>query len=289
MGNCSSTPSALCCKKRRRHHWPSSPFTWPAIPGRQRIKCTTPSALHCIPLAADESSNGGGGSPRALQRSNAVRRPPVSSRSHSRTPSPHPGPGTLRVRNTTPPPPRPTSIVPTLLLTTTPSTNQTSSLSHRCSTAPTSPTTVIGSVHHHAVVCGDADHRPPATLYMVDGEVLGSGGEGDDTSPRYELRWIDALRAPGAGGYRTVVDVVEERRSGRLTVVNGRASLEDQDEGEDESGGSPGLQQQQQRQFQRVPEMTAQLRPRASVGQEMGRQHRWDFVPRGTLVSSAQQ
>lgn len=51
---------------------------------------------------------------------------------------------------------------------------------------------------------------------MVDGEVVGSDEE------RLELRWIDALRAPGApGGYRTVVDVVEERRSGRLAVVNG--------------------------------------------------------------------
>ncbi len=51
---------------------------------------------------------------------------------------------------------------------------------------------------------------------MVDGEIVGSDEE------RLELRWIDALRAPGApGGYRTVVDVVEERRSGRLTVVNG--------------------------------------------------------------------
>ena len=51
---------------------------------------------------------------------------------------------------------------------------------------------------------------------MVDGEVIGGDEE------RLELRWIDALRAPGVpGGYRTVVDVVEERRSGRLTVVNG--------------------------------------------------------------------
>lgn len=75
---------------------------------------------------------------------------------------------------------------------------------------------------------------------MVDGEVIGSDEE------RLELRWIDALRAPGApGGYRTVVDVVEERRSGRLTVVNGGG-----DRGSEDSvrldapyplrGGNPG-------------------------------------------------
>lgn len=76
---------------------------------------------------------------------------------------------------------------------------------------------------------------------MVDGEVIGSDEE------RLELRWIDALRAPGApGGYRTVVDVVEERRSGRLTVVNGGGG----DRGSEDSvrldtsyplrGGNPG-------------------------------------------------
>lgn len=73
--------------------------------------------------------------------------------------------------------------------------------------------------------------RRRGTVYVVDGEVVGGGGadgrngtgvSGSDgvESPRLELRWIDALRAPGAGGYRTVVDVVEERRSGRLVVVN---------------------------------------------------------------------
>ena len=57
---------------------------------------------------------------------------------------------------------------------------------------------------------------------MVDGEIVGSDEE------RLELRWIDALRAPGApGGYRTVVDVVEGRRSGRLTVVNGGRDSDD--------------------------------------------------------------
>ncbi|KAL8826013.1 MAG: hypothetical protein Q9170_007569 [Blastenia crenularia] len=108
------------------------------------------------------------------------------------------------------------------MLNATPSTNQTSQTS-RFSTAPTSPTTVISSVHNRS---GGSER--PRTLYMVDGEIIGGGSE-EDGSPRLELRWIDALRAPGApGGYRTVVDVVEERRSGRLTVVNGngRASLD---------------------------------------------------------------
>ncbi|KAL8751265.1 MAG: hypothetical protein Q9199_006538 [Rusavskia elegans] len=82
-------------------------------------------------------------------------------------------------------------------------------------TSPTSPTTIISSSYNYSSSSG-SNGRRPRTLYMVDGEVVGSDEE------RLELRWIDALRAPGApGGYRTVVDVVEERRSGRLAVVNG--------------------------------------------------------------------
>ncbi|KAL8971664.1 MAG: hypothetical protein Q9197_003160 [Variospora fuerteventurae] len=256
MGNCSSTLCALRSKERN-HCW-TSPFTWPPLTGKR----TKPT-----PFADETNSNDG--SPSNLHRSNAVRRPPVS---HSRTPSPNPGPTTLRVRNTTPSPPRPTSIVPTLLLTTTPSTNQTSvSNSSTALTSPTSPTTVISSVRNRTVAGEDR----PATLYMVDGQVI--GGSPRDES-RYELRWIDAWRGPGGDGHRTVVDVVEERRSGRLTVVNGRASLE-------EMAGSDGHASQQQQ--SRQPEMV-QMTPRTQaishggVIRDMLQQGlRWDFIPRG--------
>ncbi|KAL8785666.1 MAG: hypothetical protein Q9213_003225 [Squamulea squamosa] len=121
----------------------------------------------------------------------------------------------------TPPPNRPTSTAPTLLLVGTSSTDPPTSVSHSSRTAatnttsPTSPTTVISSSYGYSS-SGSANNGRPRTVYMVDGEVVGGDEE------RLELRWIDALRAPEApGGYRTVIDVVEERRSGRLTVVNG--------------------------------------------------------------------
>ncbi|KAL8909444.1 MAG: hypothetical protein Q9171_005042 [Xanthocarpia ochracea] len=122
----------------------------------------------------------------------------------------------------TPPPLRPSSIAPTLMLLGTPSTGPPTSMSRSSrtaatnSTSPTSPATIVSSPYTYSSSSGSANNGRPRTLYMVDGEVIGGDEE------RLELRWIDALRAPGVpGGYRTVVDVVEERRSGRLTVVNG--------------------------------------------------------------------
>ncbi|KAL8923040.1 MAG: hypothetical protein Q9208_004852 [Pyrenodesmia sp. 3 TL-2023] len=232
----------------------------------KRIKRTLIS--HCAPKASATVFNNthdnntapitaqttGGESPPSLHRSNAIRRVVPASRSGSGSSSSSPRfitPTRLRVRNTTPSPTRPTSIVPTLMLHNTPSTNQTS-LSR--STAPTSPsaTTFISSVHH-------LGHERPTTMYMVDGVAIDSEAEG---SPPYELRCVDAYR-------RVVVDVVEGRRSGRLTVVNGdgRASLDTvesrEDDGESAVDGRtipppPPRQQQQQRQ----PEMV-QVPPKA--------------------------
>ncbi|KAL8716862.1 MAG: hypothetical protein Q9225_005842 [Loekoesia sp. 1 TL-2023] len=239
MGNICSKPSTTCCK--RKACFP--PFSRHAE-NCKRIKYTiVPQSDPDAPKTSpnnnrNRNGNGNSGSPHTLQRSNAIRRAPAE-RSRSSSPSLF-SPARLRVRNVTPPPARPTSIVPTLMLNGTPSTNQTS-LSR--STAPTSPTTVISSVHHSG-----ADR--PTTLYMVDGEVIGSEVEG---SPRLELRWIDALRVPGAGGYRTVVDVVEERRSGRLTVVNGRASMETTESGRNGGMGQNISRQQQQEMVQVSP------------------------------------
>ena len=106
---------------------------------------------------------------------------------------------------------------------------------------------------------------------MVDGEVIGNGAEG---SPRLELRWIDALRAPGAGGYRTVVDVVEERRSGRLTVMNGRASV-DTTASNNWNGGVggqvlPRQPQQQQQQQQEMVQISPIPRGDDGKGKVMG-------------------
>ncbi|KAI4120037.1 MAG: hypothetical protein LQ338_007203, partial [Usnochroma carphineum] len=256
MGNCFSTSSVICCKKRK--HWP------PALTCHERPCKRIKYAI--VPQSNAGSNNNRNnhntttvngdsncsGSPRTLHRSNAIRRPRTASRSSSSTPNLS-SPARLRVRNATPPPARPTSIVPTLMLNGTPSTGQTS-LSR--STAPTSPTTVISSVHHPG-----NDRR--TMLYMVDGEVIGSEAEG---SPRLELRWIDALRAPGAGGYRTVVDVVEERRSGRLTVVNGngRASLETVEsrkngEGRIANGSMDRFEPHHQQQQPKPPELTPRL------------------------------
>ncbi|KAI4248208.1 MAG: hypothetical protein LQ352_005990, partial [Teloschistes flavicans] len=211
-------------------------------------------------------------SPPTLQRSNAIRRVP-NSRSRSRSSSkssPHtPGPSRLHIRNITPPPRRPTSIVPTPtgIFTSTPSTFQTS-LSR--STVPTSPTTsptnttIISSNIHGSTSGGER----PRTVYMLDGEIINDSREGPD-SPKLELRWIDALRAPEApGGYREVVDVVEERRSGRLTVVNacgdeGKVSEESQQptraKGHDTAktwpGASGGRQRRDGRKEEREMEM----------------------------------
>ncbi|KAL8647572.1 MAG: hypothetical protein Q9226_006376 [Calogaya cf. arnoldii] len=218
MGNLCSTPSTTCCKRpcpfpALRHHARGCKRIKYSLvpqrdPDRQRRKN---SAL------ANNYRNGG--SPNTLHRSNAVRRPGNSS---SQSSSPHPPrPSRLEIRNATPPPFRPSSIVPTLMLVGTPSTDPPTSKSRSSrtnathTTSPTSPTTIISSPYNYSTSSGSAGRRP-RTLYMVDGEVVGSDEE------HLELRWIDALRAPGApGGYRTVVDVVEERRSGRLTVVNG--------------------------------------------------------------------
>ena len=218
MGNLCSTPSTTCCKR---------PCAFPAIRhharGCKRIKYTL------VPqrdpdrqrrrAGALANNYRNGESPNTLHRSNAIRRP-GHSRSQSSSPNP-PRPSRLEIRNVTPPPYRPSSIVPTLMLVGTPSTDPPTSVSRSSrtgatvTTSPTSPTTIISSSYNYSSSSG-SNGRRPRTLYMVDGEVIGSDEE------RLELRWIDALRAPGApGGYRTVVDVVEERRSGRLTVVNG--------------------------------------------------------------------
>ncbi|KAL8632197.1 hypothetical protein Q9189_002107 [Teloschistes chrysophthalmus] len=176
-------------------------------------------------------------SPPTLQRSNAIRRVPASrSRSGSSSyPSPPtPGPSRLHIRNITPPPERPTSIVPTPtgIFASTPSTLQTSvSRSTVPTSSTTSPTntTVISSNIHGSRSGSDR----PRTVYMLDGEIINDDREGSD-SPKLELRWIDALRAPEApGGFREVVDVIEERRSGRLTIMNacgdeGKASEDSQ-------------------------------------------------------------
>ncbi|KAI4137441.1 MAG: hypothetical protein L6R39_007290, partial [Caloplaca ligustica] len=250
MGNCLSTPVTVCCKKRKSWFPPSNNWHERAC---KRIKYTLIPRYYRHGATINSDSDGSG-SPGTLRRSNAVRRTAPASR--SRSSSPHSlRPTRLRVRNTTPPPPRPPSFVPTLLVNDTPSTGQVS-LSR--SMAPTSPTTVISSVHHPG-------NDRPTTLYMVDGQVIGSEAEGS----RLELRWIDALRAPGAGGYRTVVDVVEERRSGRLTVVNGntgRTSLEtvasNKENGREALTNKGGLIQPTRQQPQpKLPEMV-QLMPR---------------------------
>ncbi|KAI4225054.1 MAG: hypothetical protein LQ349_007125, partial [Xanthoria aureola] len=218
MGNLCSTPSTTCCKR---------PCAFPAIRhharGCKRIKYTLvpqrdPDRQRRRARALANNYRNGG-SPNTLHRSNAIRRP-GHSRSQSSSPNP-PRPSRLEIRNVTPPPYRPSSIVPTLMLVGTPSTDPPTSVSRSSrtgatvTTSPTSPTTIISSSYNYSSSSG-SNGRRPRTLYMVDGEVIGSDEE------RLELRWIDALRAPGApGGYRTVVDVVEERRSGRLTVVNG--------------------------------------------------------------------
>ncbi|KAL8904055.1 MAG: hypothetical protein Q9207_003516 [Kuettlingeria erythrocarpa] len=203
----------------------------------------------------------GGESPPSLHRSNAIRRAVAASR--SRSPSPQLfTPTGFRVRNRTPSPTRPTSIVPTLMIHNTPSTNQTS-LSR--STAPTSPsaTTFISSVHHYG-------HERPTTLYLVNGVAIDSEPPG---SPPLELRCCEALRAPGEEGHR-VVDVVQARQSGRLTVVNGcgRASL---DTVESRRGGEgviqtivppppplPSAPQREQQQDHQGQPATVQLAPR---------------------------
>ncbi|KAL8934881.1 MAG: hypothetical protein Q9216_005690, partial [Gyalolechia sp. 2 TL-2023] len=289
MGNFCSTPLRSKCHKRKLPFRAWTPFS-------KRVKYTSvpqdedggidgeaapndTSTLFPVPergranggngAAAAAGGGGGGGeneSPPSLHRSNAIRR----ARSHSHTSSISPVPSLrLRVRNTTPPPPRPTSIVPTLMLNRTPSTNQTSlsrSTALTSSTGPTAPTspaspafppftpnntgtcisTRFRDIMHQQQLQREGSSQRPRTLYVVDGEVVGGegGGVGGEESPRLELRWIDALRAPGAGGFRTVVDVVEERRSGRLVVVNdvvgeGRAQNGNQD---GESGG--GAQRQ---------------------------------------------
>ncbi|KAL8710634.1 MAG: hypothetical protein Q9220_004858 [cf. Caloplaca sp. 1 TL-2023] len=163
-------------------------------------------------------------SPRTLQRSNAIRRAPHSRSSTS--PSPPKSTPRLTVRNRTPPPPRPSSIVPTLMMfnnaSTPPTTTNQTSLSHR-STVPTSPTTVVSSSQNYSSLSSSVGQQRPRALYMVDGEVIGGEDE------HLELRWIDSLRAPGEERFRTVVDVVEERRSGRLTVVNTGGSRPSED------------------------------------------------------------
>ncbi|KAL8993873.1 MAG: hypothetical protein Q9169_006012, partial [Polycauliona sp. 2 TL-2023] len=251
MGNLCSTPSSTCCKR---------PWPFPAVRGHargcKRIKYTLVpqrdpdrQRRKTTALANNHHHQRPSESPNTLHRSNAIRRP-GNSRSGSSSPHP-PRPTRLEIRNVTPPPYRPSSIAPTLVLAGTPSTttDPTTSVSasrssriahtntHTTTTSPTSPTTVISSSYNPSSSSGSAprDHRRrPQTLYMVDGECVGSDEE------HLELRWIDALRAPGApGGYRTVVDVVEERRSGRLIVVNAAPSRH---------GDDDGVQQQQQHQ-----------------------------------------
>ncbi|KAL8727170.1 MAG: hypothetical protein Q9166_006207 [cf. Caloplaca sp. 2 TL-2023] len=212
MGNLCSTPSTTCCKRPcpfppgiRRHARGCKRIKYTLVPQRDPDR----QRRRAEAIANNSTANG---SPNTLHRSNAVRRP-----GHSRSQSSSPqGAHQLRlqVRNVTPPPPRPTSIVPTLMLIGTPSTGPTSVSRSIAPTIPTSPTTVVSGSFNYSSSSGSAGRS--RTLYMVDGEIIGGDEE------RLELRWIDALRAPGApGGYRTVVDVVEERRSGRLTVVNG--------------------------------------------------------------------
>ncbi|KAI4244166.1 MAG: hypothetical protein L6R40_003150 [Gallowayella cf. fulva] len=227
MGNLCSTPSTTCCKRpcpfpqsTRRHARGCKRIKYTLVPQRD------PDRHHGSTTTAPNQNNNTNnnhhhnGSPNTLHRSNAIRRPDHS-RSQSSSPSQRPNnhPSRLQIRNTTPSPTRPTSIVPTpnttIMLTNTPSTGPSSLPSHRSTTAPTSPTTILSNSFNYSLSSGSAG-RTPRTLYMVDGEIVGGDEE------RLELRWIDALRAPGApGGYRDVVDVVEERRSGRLTVVNG--------------------------------------------------------------------
>ncbi|KAI4177533.1 MAG: hypothetical protein LQ346_007681, partial [Caloplaca aetnensis] len=228
MGNCTSTPSSPSCSMR--HILCPSPFHCHFRSTCKRIKrirrTLNPrhgpkaysAALHnddttTAPVTTNPT---GGESPPSLRRSNAIRRAVPASRSRSPSPPHLFTPTGFRVRNRTPSPTRPTSIVPTLMIHNTPSTNQTS-LSR--STAPTSPsaTTFISSVHHHG-------HERPTTLYLVNGVAIDSEPPG---SPPLELRCCEALRAPGEEGHR-VVDVVQARQSGRLTVVNGcgRASLD---------------------------------------------------------------
>ncbi|KAL8895813.1 MAG: hypothetical protein Q9192_003438, partial [Flavoplaca navasiana] len=228
MGNLCSTPRTTCCKRScpfpltRRHARGCKRIKYTLVPqrdpDRQRRKA-----------AALTNNYRNGGSPNTLHRSNAVRRPGHShshSRSQSSTSPNHPHPSRLEIRNVTPPPLRPTSIVPTLMLLGTPSTDPPTSISRSSrtnatqTTSPTSPTTIISNAYNYSSSSSSA--HGPQTLYMVDGEIVGSDEE------RLELRWIDALRAPGApGGYRTVVDVVEGRRSGRLAVVNGGRESDD--------------------------------------------------------------
>ncbi|KAL9610848.1 MAG: hypothetical protein Q9204_009057, partial [Flavoplaca sp. TL-2023a] len=228
MGNLCSTPRTTCCKRScpfpltRRHARGCKRIKYTLVPqrdpDRQRRKA-----------AALINNYRNGGSPNTLHRSNAIRRPGHShshSRSQSSTSPNHPHPSRLEIRNVTPPPLRPSSIVPTLMLLGTPSTDPPTSISRSSrtnatqTTSPTTPTTIISTAYNYSSSSSSA--HGPQTLYMVDGEIVGSDEE------RLELRWIDALRAPGApGGYRTVVDVVEGRRSGRLTVVNGGGGGED--------------------------------------------------------------
>ncbi|KAL8954908.1 MAG: hypothetical protein Q9183_006875, partial [Haloplaca sp. 2 TL-2023] len=102
-----------------------------------------------------------------------------------------------------------------LTFATSPYTPYTPQTLSRCAT-PATPI-IRGTLGHSA--CRDETYDRPRTAYVLNDEVISPTTD----SPRLELRWIDALRAPNApGGYRTVVDVVEEKRSGRLTVVNGR-------------------------------------------------------------------
>ncbi|KAL8668993.1 MAG: hypothetical protein Q9168_006399 [Polycauliona sp. 1 TL-2023] len=234
MGNLCSTPSRPCRKR-------ACPF--PSIGhharGRKRIRYTLVPQRDtdrrrrkASALANNHHRNNE--SPNTLHRSNAIRRP-CNSRSQSSSPPHPPRPTRLEIRNVTPPPYRPSSIAPTLMLAGTPSTDPpTSSLSRSSrianTTSPTTPTTIISSspAYDYTSSSSSAPHHHhhhnhgPRTLYMVDGEIVGSDEE------RLELRWIDALRAPGApGGYRTVVDVVESRRSGRLTVVNAGPGAEE--------------------------------------------------------------
>ncbi|KAL8771042.1 MAG: hypothetical protein Q9209_003461 [Squamulea sp. 1 TL-2023] len=215
MGSLCSTPSSKCCKRE----WPFTPFGR-HNGGCKRIKYTLVPQRDPERQRRREAALTNSGSPNTLHRSNAIRRP-GHSRSQSSSPPFAPHPSRLQIRNMTPPPIRPTSIVPTLMLVGTPSTGPPTSVSRSSRTAatnttsPTSPTTAISSSYGYSS-SSSANNGRPRTVYMVDGEVVGGDEE------RLELRWIDALRAPGApGGYRTVVDVVEERRSGRLTVVNG--------------------------------------------------------------------
>ncbi|KAL8772704.1 MAG: hypothetical protein Q9194_004538, partial [Teloschistes cf. exilis] len=268
MGNIYSTPCTLCYK--RKVH-PTSPHR-KHEKRRKRIKysfllhsdpeknASTIKPQPVDPSHKNETNNNSiqniqkkKDSPPNLQRSNAIRRVPASrsrSGSSSNPSPPTPGPSRLHIRNITPPPQRPTSIVPTPtgIFTSTPSTLQTSvSRSTVPTSSTTSPTntTVISSNINGSRSGGER----PRTVYMLDGEIINDDGEGSD-SPKLELRWIDALRAPEApGGFREVVDVVEERRSGRLTVVNacgdeGKASEDSQQQtrgkGQDAAKTWPG-------------------------------------------------